>query len=145
MNVLSVDPGGTTGMAYWSDGAVSLYELPFMEALDLAWIIIASPEYGTDLVVCESFTITQNTVRKSRDGKMSIESIGALRWQCRKKRVPFETQMPADATAFSTDEKLKLLGWWDMPHKDHGRSALRHLLLCLARHRLVDLRKLVVE
>lgn len=148
MRALAVDPGGTTGFAVWerSEDAEPNGEsfrswmiegqLP---AVNSAWgeATKTDPDEGLvadlDVIVCESFTISTATAKKTRGGSnAALEIIGALRWQASMIQVPFVLQAPSDASAFCSNEKLKRLGWYT-PGPDHARSAARHLVLYLVR------------
>jgi hypothetical protein len=127
--LIAVDPGKTTGMAYAQAG-----ETPFaweieegQEAPD--WVAAnVAPFPDAWEVVCESFVIGPNTMKKSR-GNWSLELIGALRYICWKYDVPFTLQSPGDAKRFSTDAKLKRVDWWTPTKGGHANDALRHLML----------------
>lgn len=132
MNVLAVDPGGTTGLATQRDGKWRAWMAPFEETGEAVQAELARG--GWDLCVFENFIITAATLKKGRQGSQSLELIGVGRYLCKCYGVPFETQNPSDAMSFSTDKKLKALGWWTKG-PDHANAASRHLLLALARHK----------
>ena len=143
MNILCVDPGGTTGLAWWRRETFRAWHLPLLDAQDnmAEWLDIEH----WDLVVFESFHISARTLKVSeRDSLDAIEFIGVGRYLCRLHGVPFETQTPAEAKQFATDAKLRAMHWWTKG-LDHPRDATRHLLLALAKRRLIDLRQLVVQ
>ena len=94
-----------------------------------------------EAVVCESFIITNATLTKSRGENWSLESIGALRFLCTQHEVPFVLQTPARAKSFSTDEKLKRIGW-HTAGKGHATDASRHLLLYAVSNGLLELGRL---
>ncbi|GAA2141716.1 hypothetical protein GCM10009760_26180 [Kitasatospora kazusensis] len=129
---LAVDPGLTTGWAIWGDHHKAHGQDEPMPFLDLAeeWAALARP---ASVMVVESYRITAETVRKSRQ-PWSLEIIGALRWIAHRHGVDFLMQTPADAKAFGHDARLKRLGFW-VPGQDHARDAYRHLALALAKHR----------
>lgn len=97
---------------------------------------------GLDLLVYEDFLITAATVTKASNANETIEAIGVGRHLAMRADVIFETQRPSDAKAFGTRHKLDVLGWHSKG-PDHADSASRHLLLALARHRVIDLTKLI--
>ena len=131
VRVYGVDSGGTCGIASWHEGVlVDVVELEPMEALDyMAWDLT-----GSDHVACESF-IPRPGVRTWQPD--ALEVIGALRYVCYRRGASFELQSPADAKRFSTNEKLKKLGWYHPTPGGHANDGLRHLLLALVRLRLV--------
>ena len=105
----------------------------FLEGLCLTW---------TDrlTIVSERFTISERTIRASRDGVHdALDTIGVLRYMSRRhtgKEVKF--QQPDAVMALLTDEKLKAKGWYK-PGQDHANDALRHMGWALARRKLIKL------
>lgn len=145
MRVVVVDPGPHTGIAVWEDVTklpgggefFSAWECGYWEAVEFVTEEFASSD-PCDVLVCESFQITVNTGKKSTaDSLRTIEMIGILRYQARLAGVPFETQKPADAAAFTTRQKLLNLGWWTVG-SDHARSATKHMVLYLVKHDLIS-------
>jgi hypothetical protein len=139
-DIMAVDPGGMTGWAAITrNETVSSGELPawdFVKWFD-GWP--GKPE----LVVCESFIITQRTAKLSQQ-TISLEVIGALKYLCMRDGIDFELQKPAEAKGFDPKGvRLKQLGWWPTS-SDHAQDAARHLLLGVVRHKLIDPRRLVV-
>lgn len=125
MNVLAVDPGLTTGVAALSNGNVTLTEvrgqISFLERAE------AHIAFHRPIVVVEAYIITATTAKLSRQYE-PLEIIGALRWMAHKKDVGFVMQTPRQAKDFSTDDKLKAVGWYEKGI-GHGNDAARHLLL----------------
>lgn len=135
MKVLAIDPGKKTGWAVWVDGEL----IEYGETEHYEWLDEFFSYYGpTDLVVCEDYLITQATLKKSRQ-LWSLYQIGVFDWLCRRRKIPFEKQTPAAAKTFSTDDRLKKLGWYYPSPGGHQNDALRHLVLGLVRHNLLDL------
>ena len=131
MRILAVDPGKMTGLALTSEMSLVRWELPYLEALDAAGALIMAQ--AINVVVCENYIVGQGTIRKAQGENWSLKSIGALEWMCHYATgIEFILQKPADAKTFSTDEKLRELGWW-LPGHPHANDSLRHLLLFLAR------------
>lgn len=127
--VFAVDPGKTTGVAMYN--SLGIFESREFEDqndfLDHMWKYM-SPSYNTDYeVVCESYIITSETIKKSRQ-YYSLEIIGALRWMTHQANLPFTLQPPSAGKSFGTDEKLKQMMWYK-PGKGHANDAARHLLL----------------
>lgn len=135
MRFIAVDPGGMTGVAYQTDSDKLPYtwEQPTFEALNLVEQLIDN-EFA--MVVCESFIPRPGAKTWQPE---AIESIGVVRYLARKADCAFELQSPADAKRFSTDEKLKKLGWWVPTPGGHINDAQRHLLLARVRHGDIDL------
>jgi len=98
----------------------------------------AAASSGFELhVVCESYIVTANTLKKSRQN-WSLEGIGVFRYLARTSDAEFTLQSPADAKTFATDEKLKAMGW-HVPGRDHANDASRHLLLYCLKRRIIPL------
>ena len=140
MRILTIDPGHTTGMAFHdftsSDKPETLMPVGLGNAYNEFFSFIANN--ALDLVVCEKFTITSATSKKSRGGSNeAIELIGVARYMAWDHSVSFEEQSPADAKNFCSDEKLRRLGWY-VSGLDHARDALRHLVLAGVRHKVLD-------
>lgn len=140
MRIIAVDPGSTTGYAIHD----SKYHR-FMSEQAPAYLALTRVKHAldhdipqTDLVVCESFHISAQTLKKTRAGSMdAIETIGALRYICRTRGIPFETQTPAER-AFATNARLKQLGWRNPTPGGHADDAARHLLVACIREELID-------
>ncbi|MGH2669320.1 MAG: hypothetical protein ACRDH5_09440, partial [bacterium] len=82
-------------------------------------------------VVCESYVITRETLRKTRGENWSLEEIGALRWLCRQHDVLFQLQSPSEGKSFGTDAKLEAVRWRYPTRGGHQDDAARHLLTYL--------------
>lgn len=141
--ILAVDPGNMTGMAFLggfealTPNEPKTWELPALEATQLCDAIL--DDYIEILVVCESFIPRPGAGTFQPD---AMYTIGALRYLALKHRAGFELQSPADAKKFSTDKKLKSLGWHTPTPDGHANDALRHLLLGMVRHSKIDLGRL---
>ncbi len=138
MRVLAVDPGPTPGLAVWESSTEEFrawIEPGWFEGVDAVnnW----TAGHDVDIVVYETFAITGRQGR-GKPSNETVQMIGALRWICGRHGVQFVGQAPADAKGFSTNDKLKKLGWKTPSSPDHARSAARHLLLYLARQHLID-------
>lgn len=142
MRVLAVDPGKTTGWCLWDTDRDTLdfgeeQQFEFCSRADdvITWGSLTA-------VVCEAFIITAATA-KNTQSPWSLEIIGCLRYLCEKNGVPFVLQTPSDAKRFSTNEKLKSIGWY-VRGQGHATDSHRHLLLWavkngyIAPHDLVD-------
>lgn len=133
-NIVAVDPGKNTGVAYWQPG-VRANDDPYLFKSDVwteeqFYANIENLIEWADEVVVERFTVTQGTLTKSRGENWSLEFIGVMRYLCHKHGRPFELQLPTEAMSFATNDKLKKAGW----HKkgvDHPNDAARHLMVYL--------------
>lgn len=138
MNILAVDPGKATGIARMWNGEFKSTILPWYEAMQL----IERDGKLYDLVVCEDYRISKQTLTKGADAHWAMGAIGIITYVGM--REGFETikQSPADAKSFSTDKKLKQLEWCT-PGPGHDNDAARHLLLALVNRRAFDLNRLL--
>lgn len=127
--IIAVDPGGTTGWAEWKHGEFRSGE----EADWLHWI--DNRDFDQDIFVIETYTITASTAKKSQQTD-ALRLTGCLEWMAYPYRKVIY-QKPSEAKAFSTDKKLKRIGWYT-PGKGHANDAARHLLLTCVRRGLVD-------
>jgi len=131
--VLAVDPGKKTGLSFWrvnKDGEPPVVtELAVPEFGD--YVEHQAATYGELLsIVCESFTITVQTAKHTQ-APWSLEGIGVCRHIAHKYGCSFDLQAPSSAKTFSSDKRLRDLGWWSPGH-GHGNDASRHLLLFAA-------------
>jgi hypothetical protein len=139
LRVLALDPGVTTGWAYYDAEVEALRRLPLVgqerdqiDACDLIASYLDNDKRPLSAVICESYRITQQTLKVTRQSA-SLEIIGVARWLSAGAHVDFVLQSPGDAKRFMTDAKLKSLGWWRSSSQDHAHDALRHLGLYLAK------------
>ena len=145
MRLLAIDPGGTTGMArYDSDGKqdppFASFELSAMEAIETVNTIVSSPDRATvpDLVICEAFIISGQTLKKTRKGpNETIETIGAVRYLCFRWDVPFKLQAPFQRD-WATNARLAKMGWRNPTPGGHCDDAARHLLVAAVTYGLID-------
>lgn len=141
--ILAIDPGKMSGVAFWG-GFEALqvpepksWEIPAMESVQHCDYLMS--KFTEVLVVCESFIPRPGAGTWQPD---ALEVIGALRYLSFKYHYDFELQSPADAKRFSTDAKLKKLGWYTSTPDGHANDSLRHLLLGAVRHNKIDLGRL---
>lgn len=138
--IIAIDPGLTTGVAAYrhtgipwlngerfSSGQVE-GRFHFYKAFNtmVAWGLPI-------IVVMERFTITPATAKKSPQPD-PIYIIGAIERQADDLGFPFYFQTPSDAMSFATDDKLKLVGFWNRG-KGHANDAARHMLKFLIHKR----------
>lgn len=151
MIVIALDPGLNTGMAVLqarSDGSEAFTALEFggdwQQLLDgMVNEVLPRLQTLNARLVGESYTVTAETLRKSRQS-FSLELLGMARGFCALANATFiDPQSPADAKKFSTDAKLKRIGWWTPTKEGHANDAVRHLLLYGVRAGLIDPRRLL--
>ncbi len=137
--VLAVDPGKMTGLSCWTIE-------PGGEPV-LVWAAEVDEEaYATPIrfelsthpdieIVCESFTITLETAKKSQ-APFSLELIGILKQIVRDAGRPVSDvnlQGPASAKKLFPNTALKKLNYWHRGGAGHALDSMRHGLLYLAR------------
>ena len=146
--IYACDPGGTTGWAFFNPARPESFES--WQSDGEGWLRELTNVDGCigrdSIIVCERFTIRQNTHKLSADAfEQTTDTIGALRYIAAAEGCPFIRQTPAQAKAFATDDKLRKLGWYT-PGLPHGNDAARHLLTYLAGVRYTPiLQRLVSE
>lgn len=130
--ILGVDPGTTTGLAFFNEGTRDIHmwaQQPAVTAVETVWESVGRGEISQ--LVCERYDITQDTLRVTRNADpYHVE--GALKIHCAIHEVPFFQVSRADAKRFATDEKLWTLGWF-WKGQEHARDATRQLVTHLAR------------
>lgn len=134
--IMAIDPGKMTGWARLiTPNAFSSGEQPLENVLHF---IFETLEQGfKPTLICEDFIVTTQTIKKTRQS-WSTEGIGVLKFFAREFGVNLTMQTPASAKSFSTNEKLKRLGWWN-PGKGHANDAARHLLVYSIKNGLVSI------
>lgn len=139
--IIALDPGKTTGIAVWDDGVFYAKELQFNETC--TYVEEMAQRFGDELkMVSESFIITQHTA-KNTQATWSLELIGVFRFLQRKwvSDDPLRLQMPSAAKRFSSDNRLRQMGFWTKG-KGHANDAARHLLLYMATNGFIPQEKL---
>lgn len=131
----AIDPGGVTGVAFYApgDGFWSSEVPGGSEAFAPAWRSLLERRTVVH-IICEKFTITAATATKTRQYD-ALEIIGWLKLECPHLGIPLTIQTPAAAKAFSTDDKLRVMGWKDRSKGGHRDDAARHLLKFLVDQR----------
>jgi hypothetical protein len=133
--VVVLDPGKTTGLVDWMRGGEPEFkamELNFDDTCRYLLHVGSAHGMAEDvLIVSESFVITPQTA-KNTQAPWSLELIGVARMVSNiYLGRPLILQQPASAKRFSSDSRLKRMGWWT-PGKGHANDASRHLLLLMA-------------
>lgn len=129
-NILSLDPGETTGWATLQDGhKIQVSQQPTKSVVQgFKWLeeqLLCQP---TDHIRCEDYRVYEwKAADHSWSPVHTIRWIGAIEVLAYLERVPLTFCMAQHAKAWWTDEKLKHFGLWPTGLR-HGRDALRHLL-----------------
>ena len=142
--VLTMDPGLRTGLALYTIGNPASFESYILDPddtirflLDQGRIIRRDADDGH--IVVEKFTVSQRTARSGAAAlNWPWELTGVARAAALVNGLNFDTtQGPDAAKRFATDDRLKERGLYTGGTEDHARDAARHLLLWLARRRLM--------
>lgn len=136
---LAIDPGLTTGVAHYNTktgefGSHEIRERAFLYSyLAAEWgfdCIYYSPGKTPDYLIAEDWTVRSNTHRMSQQVDPH-RILGALDWWAHSMPwVDFRLQYPGHAKSFSTNGKLRTLGWYT-GGDGHADDAARHLLVAL--------------
>jgi hypothetical protein len=129
----------------WSEGAITAEgENLADDFVDWAWETIELYAPWDLRVTCEKFDVTQRTMGKGADAHWAIGQSYVLAFACRRFGAEFVLPQPkpAEAKSFSTDAKLRAMGWYTPTRGGHVNDAKRHLLLYLVKAGLADLRLL---
>ncbi len=129
-----VDPGFMCGLlwVHCDSGKATGGDAHAYTTLTNVENIISSTRHRTE-IVCERYTITQQTAKLSPQHD-ALEVIGTLRYLCRKYDVSFELQARADRLRVS-HATLKKIGWWIPTPGGHTNEAARHALIAFAKRR----------
>ena len=122
MRILALDPGRTTGVAYFPDADefhVEQRELPYSHKALYNHLRLVNP----DIIVCESFVYQ----RRDKVDLSPVEMIGVTKLYCERAGISYHEQTPSQAKTFWTDKKIKTCGLW-VPGNPHAIDAARHLL-----------------
>ena len=129
-NLLSIDPGDTTGWSQFING--KLHDSGMLEVrkfgLDVLEIFLRqNPNVmNYDYVVIEDYKIYPHMLKQhSLSGVFPVKVIGVLQYIFALKKIPVVLQMASEGKGFCTDEKLKQWGYW-IRGKKHSRDAVRH-------------------
>jgi hypothetical protein len=132
--VISVDPGGTTGIAIYDKETREIETLnlgPEEHHLDLFNLLTQT---RAKTVLCETFEYRRKNIDEGVAFVIiSREYIGVCKvWtKLTRDRSHLIMQTPAQAKAFWTDKNLKDTGFWS-GKTPHERDAVRHLMYHLA-------------
>lgn len=136
---VSFDPGVATGVAqaFVHDGAIVKHQAFELDQFPVSRMALeyAIDRDGIDEVefICETFTINQQTLRKTRQ-TASLEIIGVIKLAAHEAGITLAMQSPGDAKRFATDARLKKSGLWTSTKGGHANDANRHLFLRLVKH-----------
>ncbi len=147
--MIAVDPGGTTGLVRWQDvtDSFEVHQLSWEDTVRKVhgWLLWADEaDYFQTTIVCERYTITMQTLKKSRQYEALYCIGGLLTLALLHEGIDFVLQTPAEAKGLAQDQALKNLGWYDAVRgQEHARDALRHLVLFLVKTGRMDPHRLI--
>jgi hypothetical protein len=104
--ILSVDPGDTTGIAYWEDDGtfISREALPFEELLDK----LNSFTGNITVIVCEDYRLRGGRqVAQTGSRFVAVQVIGALKLLAKESKARFVLQQPTVLTVASLHSGVK--------------------------------------
>lgn len=123
LRVLCVDPGGTSGLAFWEGGTPN-----FGQMADRFTLYCQVRAWQPDVIVCENFIPRGGALTFQPE---ALRIIGYLEgWANEQLAAEFVLQTPAQAKTFGTAAKLKAVGWWPKG-LGHAQDAAKHLLVYL--------------
>lgn len=132
MRYLAVDPGKATGVAFYDseNGRFWSAEVPEGTVGFAHWWDKIGYLTLPSVVICEKFTIGAKSgfITSQYD---ALEINGFLRGTCAINGIEFKQQLVSGVKAFSTNDKLRTLGWFKAG-AGHADDASRHMLAFLA-------------
>lgn len=126
--ILALDPGETTGIAYFEAGVLKYHDQLKTKEWPAAVHELqqAFHMYVSDYVVCEDYKVYG--WKRDEHAWAALHTpqlIGCVRTLCALEMIPLELRMAVDAKTFCTDDKLTLWGMYK-PGMRHARDAIRH-------------------
>ena len=129
-NLLSIDPGETTGWAQFTNGKLAgsgMIEVKKLGLGSLGIFVMTNPNIvNFDYVVIEDYKIYPHMLRQHiMSTVFPVKVIGALQFMFEIEKIPVIMQMASTGKGFCSDERLKEWGYWIKGQK-HSRDAVRH-------------------
>lgn len=132
--LIGIDPGETTGFAYylpWVPGVIHLTQVETKDVVQGAKSVIeAIPNltYRPATVICEDYRVyAWKADSHAWAGLHTPQLIGALRFALDQREFPVGFQMAVEAKRFATDDMLTKWGMYARGMK-HARDAQRHII-----------------
>lgn len=144
--ILGVDPGQTTGLAWWDEHSQRLEataQQPAQHAVVTLWRWLEEHVGEAVEVACERFQIGPRTLQASRQYD-ALHVAGAVRFKCGQLGVPYVEYPPATSKRLAHDDRLHLLGLWK-PGQGHANDASRQVVTHLASTRPRVLEQLLLD
>jgi hypothetical protein len=140
LQLLALDPGGTTGWAEWSESTnqVTTGELTGEEHHLALWALLENfrldgiSNHLTSIVVCESFEFRKDERFRHKINYDAAEYVGVVKVYCQywkrfTQSIDLVVISASTAKGFWDDDKLRRAGYYIKGSK-HVRDAVRHLL-----------------
>ncbi len=132
-SVLALDPGETTGWAFFAKVSISPLTV---DLLDCGQLLTKEKGVGEieklldrlepRVVVAEDYKVYRWKLKQhSWSDLYTPRLIGAIETLCSQRQIPLYMQMAQTAKGFCTDDKLRLWGFYK-PSMKHARDAIRH-------------------
>lgn len=133
--IIGVDPGLHCGFAILDLGTpfhddFNVWEFTPMEACDRLHELVNGTTTKKIRVSIERYTLQGMSSKKTSQND-AVEIIGAMRWICRRARVPFAINGSSDASKGTDRETLKKLGFWVPGKPDHYQRATAQVVYTL--------------
>lgn len=126
--LLALDPGETTGWAIFLNHKLSKSGQIKTKPIETGIVELQKllEKFEPDFLVYEHYRVYQHKAKDHAHSDLhTSQFIGAIKTICLLWKIPYHTQMAAQAKGFCTDEKLK---YWELYKKGekHTRDAIRH-------------------
>ncbi len=131
--IIALDPGETTGFAYWDPRAKAIYMAQIItkdipEGFDALNDIINRDMVNLSHVRFEDYRVYGHMTEQHAFSHLhTARMIGAIEVICHLAQVPSSCCLAMHAKTFWTDDKLKMCELYN-PGMKHARDAQRHLL-----------------
>lgn len=128
--IIGVDPGKTTGLAWYSDGKFNSGDYSSLNACDVIHNLLNN-YHRSKIIAVERYNITRQTIRFTRQYD-ALEIIGTCRWFSHRFAAEFILQDASAAQYSGNVLLLKQLQWW-VSGKDHCNKAASQVVLACQR------------
>lgn len=127
VDIVSLDPGGTTGVVVLEDGEMRHHQIGPDKHHKTLWLFLQT--VAPSVLVCEQF----NYQRRDLDKGVSLvliskEYIGIAELYCQTFECELVMQNSSEALGFCDDKKMEKWGL-ELSHKErHAKDAYRHMI-----------------
>ncbi len=121
--LLCLDPGDTTGFAFFRDGVLTSYEQCSRKSETMLQLI---EHYRPQVITCERYVIySWKTETHAWSDVPTLRLIGVIEFICMQKKIMLVMQGTQAVKNFCTDKRLKEWGYFNK-EKKHSMDAVRH-------------------